>query len=62
MRRHGPGDPARLLGDSDQHFRRDPAGNHRVERDYRLISASGLARGVYLQGGTEYSHGLTSAL
>lgn len=55
-------DPARLLGDFDQHFRRDAAGKHRVERDYRLISASELSCGVYLQGGTEHSHGLTSAL
>jgi L-ornithine N5-oxygenase len=55
-------DPARLLGDFDQHFQRDAAGRHRVERDYRLVTASGLACGVYLQGGTEHSHGLSSAL
>jgi L-ornithine N5-oxygenase len=55
-------DPARLLGDFDRHFRRDAAGRHRMERDYRLVPASGLACGVYLQGGTEHSHGLSSAL
>ncbi|MFF4582199.1 lysine N(6)-hydroxylase/L-ornithine N(5)-oxygenase family protein [Streptomyces sp. NPDC001389] len=56
-------DPARLLGeDFDRHFQRDAAGRHRVERDYRLVSTSGLTCGVYLQGGTEHSHGLTSAL
>ncbi|MFY1675536.1 lysine N(6)-hydroxylase/L-ornithine N(5)-oxygenase family protein [Streptomyces sp. WMMC905] len=56
-------DPARLLGaDFDAHFERDAAGRHRVERDYRLVSSSGLTCGVYLQGGTEHSHGLTSAL
>ncbi|WP_210589249.1 lysine N(6)-hydroxylase/L-ornithine N(5)-oxygenase family protein [Streptomyces sp. GESEQ-35] len=55
-------DPARLLGDFDRHFQRDAAGRHRVERDYRLVSSSGLTCGVYLQGGTEHSHGLSSAL
>jgi L-ornithine N5-oxygenase len=55
-------DPAHLLGDFDQHFQRDAAGRHRVERDYRLVTASGLTCGVYLQGGTEHSHGLSSAL
>lgn len=55
-------DPARLLGDFDQHFQRDAAGRHRVERDYRLVPASGLTCGVYLQGGTEHSHGLSSSL
>ncbi|MEV0414680.1 lysine N(6)-hydroxylase/L-ornithine N(5)-oxygenase family protein [Streptomyces sp. NPDC050448] len=55
-------DPARLLGDFDQHFQRDAAGRHRVERDYRLVTASGLTCGVYLQGGTEHSHGMSSSL
>lgn len=55
-------DPARLLGDFDQHFQRDAAGRHRVERDYRLVTASGLTCGVYLQGGTEHTHGMSSSL
>ncbi|MFB7030201.1 MULTISPECIES: lysine N(6)-hydroxylase/L-ornithine N(5)-oxygenase family protein [unclassified Streptomyces] len=55
-------DPARLLGGFDRCFERDAAGKHRVERDYRLVSASGMTCGVYLQGGTEHTHGLTSAL
>ncbi|MET7829927.1 MULTISPECIES: lysine N(6)-hydroxylase/L-ornithine N(5)-oxygenase family protein [unclassified Streptomyces] len=55
-------DPARLLGDFDRHFQRDAAGRHRVERDYRLVPASDLTCGIYLQGGTEHSHGLSSAL
>ncbi|WP_372343044.1 SidA/IucD/PvdA family monooxygenase [Streptomyces sp. KL116D] len=50
-------DPSHLLGDFDRHFARDAAGRHRVERDYRLVSTSGLTCGVYLQGGTEHSHG-----
>ncbi|MFF3488502.1 lysine N(6)-hydroxylase/L-ornithine N(5)-oxygenase family protein [Streptomyces sp. NPDC002701] len=55
-------DPSRLLGDFDRHFLRDAAGRHRVERDYRLVTDSGPTCGVYLQGGTEHSHGLSSAL
>ncbi|MFE1288238.1 lysine N(6)-hydroxylase/L-ornithine N(5)-oxygenase family protein [Streptomyces sp. NPDC058751] len=55
-------DPARLLGGFDRHFLRDGSGRHRVERDYRLVSGSGLTSGVYLQGGTEHTHGLSSAL
>lgn len=55
-------DPARLLGDFDRHFQRDAAGRHRVERDYRLVPASELTCGVYVQGGTEHSHGLSSSL
>ncbi|MEU5404182.1 L-lysine 6-monooxygenase, partial [Streptomyces sp. NPDC005963] len=48
-------DPAFLLGDFDQHFQRDTTGKHRVQRDYRLVTASDLTCGVYLQGGTEHS-------
>ncbi|MEG8279680.1 lysine N(6)-hydroxylase/L-ornithine N(5)-oxygenase family protein [Streptomyces sp. AHA2] len=55
-------DPSRLLGDFDRHFLRDASGRHRVERDYRLVPSSALACGVYLQGGTEHTHGLSSAL
>ncbi|MFB7215732.1 lysine N(6)-hydroxylase/L-ornithine N(5)-oxygenase family protein [Streptomyces sp. NPDC056255] len=56
-------DPARLLGDFDQQFLRDSHGAHRVERDYRLIAAGPNTPGrIYLQGGTEHTHGLTSSL
>ncbi|MFJ9041487.1 lysine N(6)-hydroxylase/L-ornithine N(5)-oxygenase family protein [Streptomyces sp. NPDC102406] len=55
-------DPSRLLGDFDRYFLRDAAGRHRVERDYRLVSTPELSSGVYLQGGTEHSHGLSSSL
>ncbi|MFI7358739.1 lysine N(6)-hydroxylase/L-ornithine N(5)-oxygenase family protein [Streptomyces avidinii] len=55
-------DPARLLGDFDREFLRDETGRPRVERDYRLVSASGLPCGIYLQGGTEHTHGLSSSL
>ncbi|MGW2089060.1 lysine N(6)-hydroxylase/L-ornithine N(5)-oxygenase family protein [Streptomyces sp. NPDC001880] len=55
-------EPARLLGELDQHCLRDADGRHRVERDYRLVTEPELSCGIYLQGGTEHTHGLTSSL
>ncbi|MER5935026.1 SidA/IucD/PvdA family monooxygenase [Streptomyces sp. NPDC002054] len=55
-------DPSRLLGDLDRFCLRDEAGRHRVERDYRLVTTPDLPIGIYLQGGTEHTHGLTSSL
>ncbi|MGW2709889.1 lysine N(6)-hydroxylase/L-ornithine N(5)-oxygenase family protein [Streptomyces sp. NPDC001356] len=56
-------DPAGLLGDFDRQFLRDARGTHQVTRDYRLVAASAETPGrVYLQGGTEHTHGLTSSL
>jgi L-ornithine N5-oxygenase len=37
-------------------------GTPEVERDYRLRTSSHITGGIYLQGGTEHSHGLTSSL
>ncbi|MEI5097407.1 lysine N(6)-hydroxylase/L-ornithine N(5)-oxygenase family protein [Streptomyces sp. PmtG] len=55
-------DATGLLGDVDRFCLRDDEGRHRVERDYRVITADDLACGIYLQGGTEHTHGLTSSL
>ncbi|MEO6701955.1 MAG: SidA/IucD/PvdA family monooxygenase [Jatrophihabitantaceae bacterium] len=55
-------EPARVLGELDQHCLRDEAGRYRVERDYRLVTTPELSCGIYLQGGTEHTHGLTSSL
>ncbi len=37
-------------------------GTPEVERDYRLRMSRSVTGGIYLQGGTEHSHGLTSSL
>lgn len=37
-------------------------GTPEVERDYRLRTTDSVTGGIYLQGGTEHSHGLTSSL
>ncbi|WP_165986386.1 lysine N(6)-hydroxylase/L-ornithine N(5)-oxygenase family protein [Streptomyces sp. YIM 98790] len=55
-------EPTTLLGDLDRFCLRDTSGRHGVERDYRLTTTSELACGIYLQGGTEHTHGLTSSL
>jgi L-ornithine N5-oxygenase len=55
-------EPTRLLGDLDRHCLRDEAHRYRVERDYRVATAPELRCGIYLQGGTEHTHGLTSSL
>ena len=55
-------DPTDLLGDLDRYCLRDESGHHRVTRDYRLVTRPELSCGIYLQGGTEHTHGLTSSL
>ncbi|MFD9499439.1 lysine N(6)-hydroxylase/L-ornithine N(5)-oxygenase family protein [Streptomyces sp. NPDC060035] len=54
--------PTKLLGDLDRHCLRDEAGNYQVERDYGVVTAPEMRCGIYLQGGTEHTHGLTSSL
>ncbi|SEF53195.1 L-ornithine N5-oxygenase [Actinacidiphila yanglinensis] len=55
-------EPTGLLGELDRYCLRDEAGRYRVERDYRIVTTPELRCGIYLQGGTEHTHGLTSSL
>ncbi|MEV5873281.1 lysine N(6)-hydroxylase/L-ornithine N(5)-oxygenase family protein [Streptomyces sp. NPDC052101] len=55
-------EPTRLLGDLDRYCLRDEEGRYRVERDYRIVTEPEMRCGIYLQGGTEHTHGLTSSL
>ncbi|TCP53627.1 L-ornithine N5-oxygenase [Tamaricihabitans halophyticus] len=57
-----PVDPARLLGAVGEWCRTDAEGNIRVARDYRVITDPALRAGLYLQGGTEHTHGISSSL
>ncbi|MBN6037115.1 lysine N(6)-hydroxylase/L-ornithine N(5)-oxygenase family protein [Amycolatopsis sp. 195334CR] len=57
-----PADPTPLLGDLAGFCRRDHDGRLLIERDYRLRTADEVRGGIYLQGGTEHSHGITSSL
>ncbi|EST33570.1 lysine N(6)-hydroxylase/L-ornithine N(5)-oxygenase family protein [Streptomyces niveus] len=55
-------DPVGLLGDVAERCLRDDGGRVRVERDYRIATDDDLRCGIYLQGGTEHTHGITSSL
>ncbi|MFC7342281.1 lysine N(6)-hydroxylase/L-ornithine N(5)-oxygenase family protein [Saccharopolyspora griseoalba] len=57
-----PRDPRRLLGDTAKCCARDVEGNLQVERDYRVRTTEELPGAIYLQGGTEHTHGITSSL
>lgn len=59
---YSPVDPVALLGDVADRCLRDDGGRVRVERDYRIATDPELRCGIYLQGGTEHTHGITSAL
>jgi L-ornithine N5-oxygenase len=51
-----------MLGDLDGYLMRDGDGRYVVERDYRLLTSPALRCGIYLQGATERTHGLSSSL
>ncbi len=51
-----------LLGEVADRCHRDDQGRVRVERDYRVATDLELSCGIYLQGGTEHTHGITSSL
>ncbi|MCX3288953.1 lysine N(6)-hydroxylase/L-ornithine N(5)-oxygenase family protein [Streptomyces sp. NEAU-H22] len=57
-----PVDPTSLLGEVADHCLRDDQGRVRVERDWSIATDPTLRCGVYLQGGTEHTHGITSSL
>ncbi|MFG2589863.1 lysine N(6)-hydroxylase/L-ornithine N(5)-oxygenase family protein [Streptomyces sp. NPDC048438] len=59
---YSPVDPLGLLGEVADRCLLDEQGRVRVERDYRIATGPGLNCGIYLQGGTEHTHGITSAL
>ncbi|WP_329332340.1 lysine N(6)-hydroxylase/L-ornithine N(5)-oxygenase family protein [Streptomyces sp. NBC_00663] len=59
---YSPADPQGLLGEVADLCLRDDEGRLRVERDYRIATRPELRCGIYLQGGTEHTHGITSSL
>ncbi|MGI5132087.1 lysine N(6)-hydroxylase/L-ornithine N(5)-oxygenase family protein [Pseudonocardia sp. CA-107938] len=57
-----PSDPRQLLGGLVDSCVRDEAGRLDIGRDYRVRTAAELTAGIYLQGPTERTHGLSSTL
>jgi L-ornithine N5-monooxygenase len=57
-----PADPLRLLGDLGALCHRDERHRPIVARDYRVSTEDELRAGVYLQGNTEHTHGISSSL
>ncbi|WP_406209726.1 lysine N(6)-hydroxylase/L-ornithine N(5)-oxygenase family protein [Kitasatospora sp. NBC_01560] len=55
-------DPRELLGDLAASCLTDESGHLRVDRDHRVLTEDHVDVGIYLQGGTEHTHGITSSL
>lgn len=55
-------DIAALLGEAAKICLRDDGDSVRVGRDHRVEVSAEVTAGIYLQGGTEHTHGLTSTL
>lgn len=57
-----PVDPLALLGELGTFCLRDTRGRLCVERDYRVATTAEVRCGIYIQGATEYAHGISSTL
>ena len=57
-----PTNPLSLLGDVGPLLESDDTGQLRVDRDYRVRADPRMVGGVYLCGGTEHTHGISSSL
>jgi L-ornithine N5-oxygenase len=59
---YAPMNPLDLLGQVASHCQVDDLGHIRVDRDYRVVTASDVQAGIFLQGGTEDTHGISASL
>ncbi|WP_285780553.1 lysine N(6)-hydroxylase/L-ornithine N(5)-oxygenase family protein [Microtetraspora sp. NBRC 13810] len=57
-----PVDPLDLLGAAGEFCLRDETGRLKVGRDHRVATSPAMRCGIYLQGATEHTHGITSTL
>jgi L-ornithine N5-oxygenase len=59
---YDPMDPMPVLGEAASVCKLTSSQRLRVGRDYRVETGEGVRAGIYLQGGTEHTHGLSSSL
>lgn len=57
-----PFDVHELTGQAAELLVTDEEGMVRVQRDYRVVTTPGTQAGIYLQGSTEHTHGISSSL
>jgi L-ornithine N5-monooxygenase len=57
-----PRDPSRLLGEVGSYCKAGPGQPLRVTRCHRVVTTDGVRCGIYLQGSTEATHGISSTL
>ncbi|WP_018656675.1 lysine N(6)-hydroxylase/L-ornithine N(5)-oxygenase family protein [Actinomadura flavalba] len=57
-----PTDPLTLLGATGEHCVRRDDGRVTLGRDYRAVTDATLRCGIYVQGASEHTHGITSTL
>lgn len=57
-----PMDPVVVLGTTADLCKRDTTGRLRVQRDHRVVTVGSAECGIYVPGGTEHTHGLSSSL
>jgi L-ornithine N5-oxygenase len=55
-------DPLTLMGELTEHCTRLPDGTPAIDRDYRVVTPAHVQCGIYVQGATEHTHGLSSTL
>jgi L-ornithine N5-oxygenase len=55
-------DPSNLIQDIDHECLRDANGRLQVSRYYKVVTTDVVRAGVYVQGGTEHTHGLSASL
>lgn len=55
-------DPLTFLGELTEYCARRPDGTPVIDRDYRVAMSANVGCGIYVQGATERTHGLSSTL
>lgn len=57
-----PADPLEILGELKDYCLLDAEGRLAMGRDHEVVTSGELECGIYLQGGTEHTHGISSNL